>query len=345
MIICSIIRKRNKNINLNGDYLYKKDEKLLNEFIKARNINKRTMHGYKNSIKIYTAFQKNSLVNLLKEADQEEIDQVRWKDRKLKQHLINFKSYLQTKYLFSTAKIHFQRILTIYRHFDIEIHELPPFNKKSCNQSAPITFKDLPTKKIIRDAYEISNSVMKALILFMISSGCARRETLNLTIDDFIKATYEYHNTTDCLKALAILKNEKNIFPTFKIRRQKTNKYYYTFCSPEASTEIINYLLNDRKIIGSENLFKINLDDFNKNFNEINNKLNLGKVGKYNRFRSHMLRKFHASALYNSNGLSLDEIDSLQGRSKNYVHASYFYENPLILKKKYIASWNAIKIF
>ena len=43
---------------------------------------------------------------------------------------------------------------------------------------------------------------------------------------------------------------------------------------------------------------------------EINNSLELGKVGPYNRFRSHMLRKFHASALYNSNNnWSLEEID------------------------------------
>lgn len=64
-------------------------------------------------------------------------------------------------------------------------------------------------------------------------------------------------------------------------------------------------------------MFKINLDYLNNNFVKINNELALGKVGKYNKFRSHMLRKFHASALYNAeNGLSLEEIDSLQGRKK-----------------------------
>ena len=85
---------------------------------------------------------------------------------------------------------------------------------------------------------------------------------------------------------------------------------------------------------------------WNKYFNSINNELNLGKVGEYNRFRSHMLRKFHASSLYNyNNGLSLSEIDALQGRGKNSTHSSYFMENPQKLREKYINSLNALIIF
>ena len=38
---------------------------------------------------------------------------------------------------------------------------------------------------------------MKAIILFISSSGCARQETLNITIQDFIEATHEYHNSND----------------------------------------------------------------------------------------------------------------------------------------------------
>ena len=81
------------------------------------------------------------------------------------------------------------------------------------------------------------------------------------------------------------------------------------------------------------------------NFDKINKELGLKKVGTYRRFRCHMLRKFHASALYNANnGLSLDEIDSLQGRSKDKTHSSYFMENPNLLKEKYINSLDAITI-
>ena len=58
-----------------------------------------------------------------------------------------------------------------------------------------------------------------------------------------------------------------------------------------------------------------------------------------------MLRKFHASQLYNAeNSLTLDEIDSLQGRSKNTVRTTYFMENPSNLKEKYIAAMDVLMI-
>ena len=58
-----------------------------------------------------------------------------------------------------------------------------------------------------------------------------------------------------------------------------------------------------------------------------------------------MLRKFHASTLYNhENGLSLDEIDALQGRGKDNTHSAYFMENPINLKKKYENVLDAITI-
>ena len=55
-----------------------------------------------------------------------------------------------------------------------------------------IYFKDLPDKEVIREAFQIASSLMKAIILFSCSSGCARTETLSLTIGDYIKALSEY---------------------------------------------------------------------------------------------------------------------------------------------------------
>ena len=47
-----------------------------------------------------------------------------------------------------------------------------------------------------------------------------------------------------------------------------------------------------------------------------------------------MLRKYHASTLYN-NGMGITDIDDLQGRSKDSTHQSYFMEDPNLLKEKY----------
>lgn len=324
-----------------------KDKEIMNGFIKVRNLNKRTVYGYNNVIKLYTNFNNMSLSELLKEAEKDEEKGIRWKNRKIKMRLLNFRVFLQNNYLISTAKVHFQRILTIYRHFEIEIHNLPQINLKNANKLKPIMFEDLPTKEIIKDAINITNPIMQAIILFISSSGCARQETLNITIQDFIDATREYHDSEDIYEIITILIKRDDIVPTFKLKRQKTNKFYYTFCSPEAVTYILNYLIiSKRKLKNEDKLFKTNLDYLNNYFNEINESLNLGKVRKYNRFRSHMLRKFHASILYNhENGLSLEEIDALQGRGKNNTHASYFMENPKNLKEKYINSLKSILIF
>lgn len=322
------------------------DKEIMNEFIKVRNLNKRTVYGYNNAIKLYTNFNKRSLSELLREAEKEEENGVRWKNRKIKQRLLNFRAFLQRHYLISTVKVHFQRILTIYRHFEIEIHNLPPINLKNTNNLKPIMFEDLPTKEIIRDSIKIANPIMKAIILFISSSGCARQETLNITIQDFIDATREYHNSNDIYEIITILIKRNDVIPTFKLKRQKTNKFYFTFCSPEAVSYILDYLIiSKRKLKNDDKLFKTNLDYLNNYFNEINDSLSLGKVRKYNRFRSHMLRKFHASALYNhENGLSLEEIDALQGRGKDNTHSAYFMEDPIKLKKKYVKILDSILI-
>ncbi len=322
------------------------DKEIMNEFIKIRNLNNRTVYGYNNAIKLYTNFNNMSLSELLKEAEEDEENGIRWKNRKIKQRLLNFRLFLQKNYLISTVKVHFQRILTIYRHFEIEIHNLPTINIKNTNKLKPIMFEDLPTKEIISDAVKIANPIMKAIILFISSSGCARQETLNITIQDFIDATSEYHNSNDIYEIITILIKRNDVVPTFKLKRQKTNKFYFTFCSPETVNYILDYLIiSKRKLKNEDKLFKTNLDYLNDYFKEINESLNLGKVRKYNRFRSHMLRKFHASTLYNhENGLSLDEIDALQGRGKDNTHSAYFMENPINLKKKYENVLDAITI-
>ena len=147
-----------------------KDKEIMNGFIKVRNLNKRTVYGYNNVIKLYTNFNNMSLSELLKEAEKDEEKGIRWKNRKIKMRLLNFRVFLQNNYLISTAKVHFQRILTIYRHFEIEIHNLPQINLKNANKLKPIMFEDLPTKEIIKDAINITNPIMQAIILFISSS-------------------------------------------------------------------------------------------------------------------------------------------------------------------------------
>ena len=56
-----------------------------------------------------------------------------------------------------------------------------------------------------------------------------------------------------------------------------------------------------------------------------------------------MLRKFHASALYND-GMSLDKVNDLQGKAKNKTDQAYFLINPEDLKYDYIQHLPAVTI-
>lgn len=319
------------------------DSDLLEDFTITRNLKPITKKSYLTSINLYTKFNKTTFISLIKEAEEEENRQIRWKYRKIKQRLLKFRNFLTNNYKKNYVKITLSRIITIYKHYEIEINTLPPLSSKNHKESAPVTYDDLPNKEIIKKALRKSNPLMKAIILFMSSSGSARRETLNLTIQDFINATSEYHNETDIYEIIKILKSRNDIVPTFKLKRQKTNKYYYTFCSPEATKQIIKYLNTRDHLKLEDKVFNLHVETFTKNFIRLNNQLNLGKVGTYSRFRSHNLRKYHASNLKND-GMSITDINALQGKTKNIVDESYFFENPKTLKETYIKHLPAITV-
>ena len=329
------------------------DEQILNDFVKTRNLKPITKKAYQASIKLYTEFNQMSLHELITEAEKEEDSGIRWKRRTIKKRLLDFRGYLAEKYLKNYAKNTFSRILTIYKHYEIEIHELPPLSQKNFNQPQPISYKDLPDKDILAIALEISSPVMKAIILFMTSSGCARKETLNLTIQDFIDATIEYHTPKeerrlgvkkDIYEVLEILQNYDDIVPTFRLKRQKTDKWYYTFCSPEATSEIIKYLSQLRKPLTPETkLFQIHKSTFSTKFINMNTVMQLGKKGTYNRLRSHMLRKFHASRLKND-GMDKYDVNSMQGKGLNSTDEAYFLDDPDMLREKYIQHMGCLTI-
>lgn len=312
------------------------DETILLDFQETRRLKPATLKGYKNSVKIYTTFNDLTLEELIEEAMNEEKDRIPWAERTLKRRLEEYRTYLYDTYAKRTAKIHFSRIKTIYGHYYIEIHRLPKIQTEDAE--APITYKDLPTKKILRKALDISEPMIRALILFMVSSGCAKKETRHVTIQNFIDATSQYHNSTEIADVLNELKDQENIVPIFHLYRFKTKKWFYTCCTPEATEAIIHHLVkllnNHAELKPTDRIFDINKDYFNNYFKEINTALGLGKVRSFNRFTSHMLRRYHASTLQ-SEGMDKDTINTLQGKGQNPTDEAYFKVNPLKLKEKY----------
>ena len=299
--------------------------------IKQRQLTHSSRKVYRSALQKYSSLNKMSLEELLEEAEHEEEEGVRWKHRSLKQRLTTYQNHLVREYNYNTAKLYMSKVKVFYKDNDVEIHQLPPLNRKQAKLSEPVMFNDLPSKETLREAYNISTPLFRAYILFAISSGCAKAEILSLTVYDYQEWVRDKDPAVD------------DIIPTIRLKRQKTNKYYTTFCSPEAIREIHNYLKT--RDDDDDRLFKVNERYLNRAFQGMNDKLGLGRLNGRAILRPHMLRKYHASRLYNAeNGLSLEEIDSLQGRSKNITRESYYFDNPEDLKKKYIRNIEQVTI-
>ena len=306
------------------------------EIASMRGLSQTSIRTYKHTLQHYQDFNEMSLSDLLAEADKEEEEGIRWKHRTLRKRLIRYQNWLLENYKYKTATVYMTKLKTFYYCYDIEIGQLPPINKKQANMSTPITYDDLPTKETLRKAYNLGTPLFKAVLLFTISSGCAKQEVLNLKLSDY----YEWINPYTIED---ILSKEIDIVPTIRLRRQKTNKHYTTFCSPEAIREIATYLQTRQD--DDHRLFKVSYRHLTILFRDMNKTLGLGTINDTGILRMHMLRKFHASNLYNAeNGLSLDEIDSLQGRSKNIIRESYYFNSVEDLKKKYIRNIDQVTI-
>lgn len=322
----------------------KTDQELLDDFQKRRNLKSSSMRQYKTVLKRYSEYNNMSLIDLLNEAEIEEDDRIPQRRRTLTTRLLGFRNHITEHYKKNSVRSMMTKTITLYSTYGLEIPKLPRQSEKNMNECPPISFKDLPDKDIIKASLKVTNPLMTSIILFMSSSGSARTEMLNLTIQDFIDSTRLYHNTNNIYEVLDILKERDDIVPTFKIRRQKTDKWYYTFCSPEAVNAIVNYLLSIKKPLHNEDkLFQYHEVTVCYKFQEINDELGLGKKGTFNRFRSHMLRKFHASNLKN-HGMSKEDINEMQGKGQNLVDEAYFFDDPNILREKYIEHMDAVTI-
>ncbi len=310
---------------------------IIEKFHTERNHAESTIKSYNRSIQMYETITETSIEECINIADTEETQNIRWKNTQTRKWLLQYRKYLYENYNISTAQLYLTAIITFYRHFEITIPPLPYYSTKNVRKTAPINYKDLPDRQILTECLKIASPLARAIILFMSSSGMSRIDVLNLTIDDYLQATSEYHNHNESVKYAIREMRDKDIIPLFHLTRQKTGQPYFTFCSHEACKSINAYLLTRTEILHRERpLFKVNPRYINMIFERLNDYFRLGKVGNYNRLRPHMLRKYHASQLAEA-GMPTEHINLLQGRKVTGVaHESYIRLNPDRLKEEYI---------
>lgn len=332
--------------NLISNNALENSKELLNKFFQERNIKTSTQKGYIASMgRWFNYVDYNDLQENIDTYIKEEDNRIPTRDRRIKKEMLGFREYLINDKNIKSAKSvrsYFSKVGTVFRHFGLEIPSLP---QVKMDKGYVSNYNDLPTHEMLRNACEQSPIDLKAIILFMSSSGSAKAETLSITVGMFLEGCADYleeipteQNIPETIKALS---DKHDIVPLIYLRRIKTDKWYYTCCSPEASYIIIESLKIRKNLQWNDKLFDYTQSLILTKFQEINDNNNWGYVGAYRRFRSHALRKFMASNI----GLPRDQVDSFQGRAKDMIQEAYFKQDPQSLKKIYMNNMNRIMIY
>lgn len=214
------------------------------EFCNTRNIKEETIRQYQSTLNKYSQYYDMSIDELIDEAIDEENERIDKRRRSIKTRLLQFRTYLVTEANLRprTIQKHMMNLYTFYHHFDIELPKLPPL-KFDAEEKVQTTYFDLPTREQIGMAVELAGIRVGSLILFMASSGTGRTECANMKIKDFIDACTGFYTSETLPEIIEELANSiEPIVPTFYLWRQKTSKKYYTFCTPETTNAIVEWL-------------------------------------------------------------------------------------------------------
>lgn len=345
-----VSRKYESLYSEKAHHMIESSRPLLEKMYGERNISKSTQKGYEAAFIKYCEFTKDKFNNLQDMIDtylEEEDKRIPMRERALKKDLLGFRESLHNKKSNGvksdrSLKTYFAKVKTIFNHFELEMPTLPQMKMEKGYIS---NYNDLPTHDMIRNACEQSPIELKALILFMSSSGSAKAETLSITVGMFLEGCKDYleDNPTgkNIEQSIKVLSDRHDIVPMIYLRRIKTDKWYYTYCSPEASYMIVESLKIRKNLKWEDNLFDFTSSLLLTKFQEINDNNNWGCVGSYRRFRSHALRKFMASNI----GLPRDITDSIQGRSKDMIQEAYFKQDPQALKKTYMEVMHRVMVY
>ena len=309
----------------------------LERFFSERNSSYSTKTTYWRSVNYFEKVNEIEITEALEIAETEEENNIRWKNTHLRDWLIAYREWCYNNYKKATAQLYLTAITTLFRHYDITVEKLPYYNTNRAEQSIPINPDELVDRDVLRLCIDTNNPLLKAIVLFMSSSGIARIDVLNLTIGDYLEATKEYHSHMDSVKYAIQDMEDLDVVPEWHLTRQKTGVQYFTFSSPESTRAINMYLLTRNETLSkSKPLFDIHPRYFNQLFKDTNDNLGLGLNGQYSRFAPHMLRRYHATQLIEA-GISESKVDLLQGRKpQSIAYTSYIKIKPSKMKTEYI---------
>jgi len=262
------------------------DQELIEDWFDHINAKKGTRRLYSIAIRQYIRYHDMSLSELLHEAEDDIINGIIPRQRRIKGRIMDFRNSLEGK-SDNTKHNYVSAVRSFFKSMDVAL----PDNKRY-EQTAILEenkFRGIERSEIKR-ILKYATVRDKAITLLISSSGTAAEELTNLTKDDFF--TGLDRDTPIC---------------TFFIRREKTGGDYHTYCSPEASGAIQEYL-NTRTdtlpwlfvgfIKETSETVQMTPNAIAGIFRRLAVKTgNEGEFGFYNKIRAHNFRKFFKTTL------------------------------------------------
>lgn len=330
-----------------------REDKTVKEWLANLNPSINTEKAYLQGLKGFTEYTKMMPSELKEEAKTEIKAIIDKSDRKLKGYFIGYRAQMKSSGLADyTIKSRMMGVRSFFESFEIDIPKLQGERRRARTR---VENDQIPTKEDIQTALKVCDPLEKALMLTGISSGLASNEIRNLTIRDFKKG---YDSVTGVT--------------TLNIKRGKTGVSFTTFLSREASNAILEYLnyrdritrvpsdrreqqLEKQRVISDKGyLFVLRRidDDFLKTGNEELRKLTENAIsslyssisekakkcapkGIYNVIRSHTMRKYFNSQLYNAECGEF-YIEYWMGHTIDETRAAYFRASPEKMREIYL---------
>lgn len=323
------------------------------------NVSENTRKSYLNPLRQYEEFHKMSCDELIKEALDEQTERVPEHQLTIISRLEDFQDHLIEKELiYGTIKEYMTKIKSIYHKNRVYIPYIEPLNPKQVKRREYIEYKDVLTKEELKKALQFMKPTAKARALVMIQGGLSNEECEHLTTTQFLSDLYQYHQCEDKIEALQWLADENNpVIWVARLIRKKTGKPYYALIGAEAVNAIANAKLYEKELPSrnfsiTEKLLTNSKVSFGRICRDINKKCGFGLVADESKFRSHNLRRFHATYIkggvlsYEENSLLNNyEIDELQGRGKTNVQDTYIKSDPIKQKLLYAKVMNNLSLW
>lgn len=318
-----------------------------------------TVRNYEQAVRLFEECHGISMDDLIKEALDEQSSKTAEHELKIYDRILDYRqSLIDEGRVITGVSTYVTRIKTVYKKNRVRIPYIPPVNEINANRNPVIKFEDYLTKDELRKALEYLPLIQRARAMAMISGGLSNEECANLTTRQFIDSLYEYHRCDDDVEALRYLSNTDNIIWIICIKRGKTGKPFYALMNPECVTLTALAKLEEIKPLRygklprylDKRLYPTDKNYFGDCCRRINKGLNMGMAGRKTRFRPHMMRKFHATAIRGNyhigdNRLSAIEIDELQGRGMTAVQETYIKSNPIQQKFLYAQVINNVSLW